>query len=53
MSGEGNATKSKRKNWNFFLLFTIFLSYMYIFIITDGNDHHLVDMLFYEAEKLI
>ena len=46
MSGEGNTIKAKRKNWIVFVLFTVFLSYMYRFLITDGNDHPLVDLLF-------
>ena len=46
MSGEGNAIKANRKNWIVFVLFTVFLSYMYRFLITDGNDHPLVDILF-------
>ena len=46
MSGEGEAIKAKGKNWIVFVLFTIFLSYMYRFLIADGNDHPLVDLLF-------
>ena len=46
MSGEEDAIKSKGKNWIVFMLFTLFLSYMYRFLITEGNDHPLVDMLF-------
>ena len=46
MSGEGNTIKASRKNWIVFVLFTVFLSYMYRFLITDGNDHPLVDILF-------
>ena len=46
MSGEGNTIKASRKNWIVFVLFTVFLSYMYRFLITDGNDHPLVDLLF-------
>ena len=46
MSGEEDAIKSKGKNWIIFMLFTLFLSYMYRFLITEGNDHPLVDMLF-------
>ena len=46
MSGEENTIKGKGKNWIVFMLFTLFLSYMYRFLITEGNDHPLVDMLF-------
>ena len=46
MSGEGNTIKASRKNWIVFVLITVFLSYMYRFLITDGNDHPLVDLLF-------
>ena len=46
MSGEENTIKGKGKNWSVFMLFTLFLSYMYKFLILDGNDHPLVDMLF-------
>ena len=46
MSGEEDEIKDKGKNWNFFVLFTLLLSYMYRFLITEGNDHPLVDMLF-------
>ena len=46
MSGEGDTIKANGKNWIVFVLFTVFLSYMYRFLITDGNDHPLVDMLF-------
>ena len=46
MSGEEDAIKSKGKNWIIFMLFTLFLSYMYRFLITEGNDHPLVNMLF-------
>ena len=46
MSGEENTIKGKGKNWIVFMLFTLFLSYMYKFLILDGNDHPLVDMLF-------
>ena len=46
MSGEENKIKGKGKNWIVFMLFTLFLSYMYKFLILDGNDHPLVDMLF-------
>ena len=46
MSGEEDAIKSKGKNWIVFMLFTLFLSYMYRFLITEGNDHPLVYMLF-------
>ena len=46
MSGEEDAIKFKGKNWIVFMLFTLFLSYMYRFLITEGNDHPLVDMLF-------
>ena len=46
MSGEREAIKPKGKNWIVFVLFTIFLSYMYRFLIADGNDHPLVDLLF-------
>ena len=46
MSGEGNTIKANRKNWIVFVLFTVFLSYIYRFLITDGNDHPLVDLLF-------
>ena len=46
MSGEGEAIKANGKNWIVFVLFAIFLSYMYRFLIADGNDHPLVDLLF-------
>ena len=46
MSGEEDKIKDKGKNWIFFVLFTLLLSYMYRFLITEGNDHPLVDMLF-------
>ena len=46
MSGEENTIKANRKNWIVFVLFSVFLSYMYRFLITDGNDHPLVDLLF-------
>ena len=46
MSGKEDAIKDKGKNWIAFLLFTLFLSYLYRFLITDGNDHPLVDLLF-------
>ena len=46
MSGEGEAIKAKRNNWIVFVLFTVFLSYMYRFLIADENDHPLVDILF-------
>ena len=46
MSGEENTIKGKGKNWIVFMLFTLFLPYMYKFLIPDGNDHPLVDMLF-------
>ena len=46
MSGEGETIKSNGTNWIVFVLFAIFLSYMYRFLIADGNDHPLVDLLF-------
>ena len=46
MSGEGEAIKANGKNWIAFALFTLFLSYMYRFLISDGYDHPLVNMLF-------
>ena len=46
MSREGDTIKDNRKNWIVFVLFSLFLSYVYRFLITDENDHPLVDMLF-------
>ena len=46
MSGEGDTIKDNGKNWIVFVLFSLFFSYVYSFLITDGNDHPLVDMLF-------
>ena len=46
MLGEEDSIKNKGKNLIVFVLFTLFLSYMYRFLIKEGNDHHLVDMLF-------
>ena len=46
MSGKGDAIKSIKNNWIVFVLFTVFLSYMYRFLIADGNDHPLLDILF-------
>ena len=46
MSGDEDTIKAKGKNWIVFAFFTLFLSYMYRFLITEGNDHPLVDMLF-------
>ena len=46
MSGEGDKIKDNGKNWIVFVLFSLFFSYVYRFLITDRNDHPLVDMLF-------
>ena len=46
MSGEGDTIKDNGKNWIVYVLFSLFFSYVYRFLITDGNDHPLVDMLF-------
>ena len=46
MSGEGDTKKDNGKNWIVFVLFSLFFSYVYRFLITDGNNHPLVDMLF-------
>jgi hypothetical protein len=46
MSGAGDTIKDNEKNWIVFILFTLFLSYMYRFLISDGYDHPLVNMLF-------
>ena len=46
MSGEGDTIKDNGKNWIVFVLFSLFFSYVYMYLITDGNDHPLVDMLF-------
>ena len=46
MSGEGDTKKDNGKNWIVFVLFSLFFSYVYRFLVTDGNNHPLVDMLF-------
>ena len=46
MSGEGDKIKDNGKNWIVFILFSLFFSCVYRFLITDGNNHPLVDMLF-------
>ena len=45
MSDKGELIKVKKNYWIVFVLLTVFLSYMYRFLIADGNDHPLVDML--------
>ena len=46
MTGKRDAIKAKKNNWIVFVLFTVFLSYMYRFLIADGKDHPLLDILF-------